>query len=122
MGFRGQRHAPAALPPGMSRYSLYVREAGCAPGPVWTGAENLTPHQDSIVGPSSHQDLVGYKYKYCPSVAGTGMMYFLKYETGLAGFCFPGPDLWKLDKSGSGSHLWHPEKRDYIPNVNIKQI
>ena len=35
----GQRHAPAALPPGMT----IVQEAGWAPGPVWTGAENLAP-------------------------------------------------------------------------------
>jgi len=73
MGFCGQRHAPAALPPGKSRYPLYVREAGCAPGPFWTGAENLTPHRDSIAGPSSYQDLVGYKNKYCLSAAGTGI-------------------------------------------------
>ena len=40
-GVRIQRHAPAALP----RYKpvLIVQEAGWAPGPVWTGAENLTP-------------------------------------------------------------------------------
>jgi len=30
-----------------------VQEAGWAPGPVWTGAENLVPHRDSIPGPSS---------------------------------------------------------------------
>jgi len=29
-----------------------VQEAGLAPGPVWTGAENLAPHRDSIPGPS----------------------------------------------------------------------
>ena len=29
-----------------------VQEAGWAPGPVWTGAENLAPHRDSIPGPS----------------------------------------------------------------------
>jgi hypothetical protein len=28
-----------------------VQEAGWAPGPVWTGAENLAPHRDSIPGP-----------------------------------------------------------------------
>jgi len=33
-GLGGQRHAPAALPPGEARYPLYRR-------PVWTGAENL---------------------------------------------------------------------------------
>ena len=30
-----------------------VQEAGWAPGSVWTGAENLAPHRDSIPGPSS---------------------------------------------------------------------
>jgi len=30
-----------------------VQEAWWAPGPVWTGAENLAPHRDSILGPSS---------------------------------------------------------------------
>ena len=30
-----------------------VQEAGWAPGPVWTGAENLAPHRDSIPGPPS---------------------------------------------------------------------
>jgi hypothetical protein len=38
MGLGGQRHAPAALPPGKTRYPLYW-----ASGPVWTGAENLAP-------------------------------------------------------------------------------
>jgi hypothetical protein len=35
----GQRHAPAALPPGKTRYPLYRRLGG----PVWTGAEYLAP-------------------------------------------------------------------------------
>ena len=30
-----------------------VQEAGWAQGPVWTGAESLAPHRDSIPGPSS---------------------------------------------------------------------
>jgi len=30
-----------------------LQKAGWAPGPVWTCAENLAPHQDSIPGPSS---------------------------------------------------------------------
>ena len=38
--------------PGKDRLPI-VQEAGWAPGPVWTGAENLTAHQDSIPGPSS---------------------------------------------------------------------
>jgi hypothetical protein len=41
MGVGGQRHAPAALPPGKDPVPI-VEEAGWAPGPVWTGAENLT--------------------------------------------------------------------------------
>jgi hypothetical protein len=40
MGVGGQRHAPAALPTGMTRYPLY-RRLGKAPGPVWKGIENL---------------------------------------------------------------------------------
>ena len=38
----GQRQAPAALPPGKTRYPLY-RRLGGPPGPVRTGAENLAP-------------------------------------------------------------------------------
>ena len=41
-GVGGQRHAPAALPPPGKDPVLIVQEAGWAPGPVWTGAENLT--------------------------------------------------------------------------------
>ena len=50
MGVGGQRHAPAALPPGKDPVPI-VQEAGWAPGPVWTEAENLAPHRDSIPGP-----------------------------------------------------------------------
>ena len=32
-----------------------VQEVGWAPGPVWTGAENLAHHRNSIPGPSSPQ-------------------------------------------------------------------
>jgi hypothetical protein len=42
MGVGGQRHALAALPPGKTRYPLYI-DAGWNPGPAWTGAENLAP-------------------------------------------------------------------------------
>jgi hypothetical protein len=38
MGVGGQRHAPAALPPGNDPVPI-VQETGWAPGPVWTGAE-----------------------------------------------------------------------------------
>jgi hypothetical protein len=42
MGVGGQRHAPAALPPGKDLVRTET-EAGWAPAPVWTGAENLVP-------------------------------------------------------------------------------
>ena len=42
MGVGGQRHSPAALPPGKDPV-LIVQEAGLAAGPVWTGQENLAP-------------------------------------------------------------------------------
>jgi len=38
----GQLHAPANLYPGKDPVPT-VQEAGWAPGPVWTGAENLAP-------------------------------------------------------------------------------
>ena len=40
-GVGGQRHAPCALPPGKDPVPI-VQEAGWAPGPVWTDAENPT--------------------------------------------------------------------------------
>jgi len=43
-----QRHALVALPP-----VPIVYQVGWAPGPVWTGAESLAPHGDSIPGLSS---------------------------------------------------------------------
>jgi len=42
---------PGRFIPGKYPVSI-VWEAGWAPGPVWTGAENLR-HRDSIPGPSS---------------------------------------------------------------------
>jgi len=41
MGVGGQRHAPTPLTP--ERLGTHLQEAGWAPGPVWTGVENLTP-------------------------------------------------------------------------------
>jgi len=38
----GQCHSPAALPPEKNQYPLYRRSGG-PPGPIWTGAENLSP-------------------------------------------------------------------------------
>jgi hypothetical protein len=42
VGVGGQCHAPAALPPGKTRYPLYRRMGGPT-GPVCMGAENLLP-------------------------------------------------------------------------------
>jgi hypothetical protein len=39
---RGQRHAPAVFTPGKEPVPI-IQEYGWAPGPVWTGAENLAP-------------------------------------------------------------------------------
>jgi hypothetical protein len=42
MRISGQRHAPAALP--REKYKVPIaQEAGWAPGPVSTGAENIAP-------------------------------------------------------------------------------
>ena len=49
----GQRHAPAALPPGMTRYPLYRRLGGPRAG--LDGCWKSRPHRDSIPGPSSPQ-------------------------------------------------------------------
>ena len=38
----GQQQAPASLYPGKDPVPI-VQEAEWAPGPVWTGAENLAP-------------------------------------------------------------------------------
>ena len=40
MGVGGQRHAPAALPPGKNPVRI-VQEAGMVPGPLRMDAENL---------------------------------------------------------------------------------
>ena len=43
-GVRYQRHASVALYPGKDPVPI-VQEAGWAPGPVWTGVENLVPSE-----------------------------------------------------------------------------
>jgi hypothetical protein len=60
-GSEGQRHAPAALYLREDPVPI-IQEAGWAPGPVWTGAENLAPigirypdrqaRSQSLYGPS----------------------------------------------------------------------
>jgi hypothetical protein len=53
-GVRGQRDAPAALSPGKDPVRI-VQEAGRAPGPVWTGAENLAPFPSPRFDPRTVQ-------------------------------------------------------------------
>ena len=43
MAVGGQRHTPAALPPG-KRLGTHCIVGCVAQGPVWTGAENLIPN------------------------------------------------------------------------------
>jgi len=46
----GYLHAPAALPPGMTRYPLYKRLGGPQ---AWSGrVQKISPYQDSLPGPS----------------------------------------------------------------------
>jgi hypothetical protein len=49
----GERHAPAALPQG--DLVSTAQDAGWAAGPICAGEKNLTPHRDSIPGPSNPQ-------------------------------------------------------------------
>jgi hypothetical protein len=65
-GVGGQRHAPAAFTSGKDPLPI-VQEAGWAPGPVWTGAEN-SPNRDSIPGLSNYWSLCVFLYSIYASV------------------------------------------------------
>jgi len=58
----GQRHTPAALPPGKDSVPI-VQEAGWAPGPVWTGVENLAPTGIRSPDHPAHSELL-YRLSY----------------------------------------------------------
>jgi hypothetical protein len=59
---RGQRHAPARLYPRKDPVPI-VQEAGWAPGPFWTGAENLAPTGiQSLDRPARSQLLYRLRY------------------------------------------------------------
>ena len=65
-GFDPRTFQPVASPrqlftPGKDPVPI-VQEAGWAPGPVWTDAENLAPHRDSIPVQSS-QSLYRLSYR-----------------------------------------------------------
>jgi hypothetical protein len=70
MGVGGWRHASAALPPGKRPI---VQEAGWAPGPVSTDAENLAP-----TGIRSPDPPARSKSLHLLSYPGT---HFKKYDT-----------------------------------------
>ena len=46
MGVGGQRHAPAALPPGKTRYQLHRRLGGLMTDLDWCGKSRLPPGFD----------------------------------------------------------------------------
>jgi len=71
MGVGGQAHAPAASTPGKDPVPI-VQDAGWAPGPVWTRAENLAPNRDSIPDrPARSQSLYLLSYPaHCKYVLG----------------------------------------------------
>jgi len=60
-GEGGQRHAPAALPPGKTRYPLYRRLGGTRGrfGQVW----KISPHRDSIPDLTVHCESL-YRLSY----------------------------------------------------------
>jgi hypothetical protein len=58
----GQRHAPAALPPGKRPVPI-VQEAEWAPVPVWTGAENLAPTGIQFPDPPARSESL-YRLRY----------------------------------------------------------
>jgi hypothetical protein len=59
MGVSGQHHTPAALSRERDPVPI-LQGAGWAPGQVWTVAENLAPHRESIPGLSSPQPASRY--------------------------------------------------------------
>ena len=108
------------------RAGTYCTRGWVRPRAGLDGCGRSHPHRDSIAGPSSQlvisSNTVSVKLEQelnCSKshIGVRNMTYYLKYETGLTGFCFPGPDLWKLDKSASGSHLWYSEQRITFPTL-----
>ena len=77
-GGKGSESRPGhSLPPGKDPVPI-VQEAGWAPGPVWTGAENLTPtlgfdprtiqpvasrYTDYATLPTTYDKLLNYNFK-----------------------------------------------------------
>ena len=62
--FFHDRGTRSILPPGKDPVSI-LPEAGCAPGPVWTGGK-YRPHRDSIPGsPARSQSLYRLSHIHC---------------------------------------------------------
>jgi len=62
MAVGGQRHAPAALPPGKDSVPI-VYEAGWATGPVCMGGENLAPNGNRSPDRADRSKLL-YRLRY----------------------------------------------------------
>jgi hypothetical protein len=78
MGVCGQRHPPAALPPGKKTGSI-VQEAGWAPGPVWTCAEYLAPSGIRSPDPPARSESL---YRVCyPGPCSFWQRCKIEYET-----------------------------------------
>ena len=84
----GQRHAPAALYPGKDPVPI-VQKAGWAPGPVWTGAENLAPTGFRSPGrPARSQSL--YRLSY-PAHHSLDVIIEFHVVASVQSFCFSVP-------------------------------
>ena len=78
MGVGGQCHTPATLPP-VKDPVLTVLEAGGAPGPVWTGAENLASTRiQSPDHPARSESLYQLSYPGLPFILHNFKISFLK--------------------------------------------
>ena len=115
----GQRHAPAALPPGKDPVPI-VQEAGWAPGPVWTGAENLastgirSPDRPAAIA----QSLYRLSYRGCsqhPILKGhyKRITLLVQYRGTVTR-----AEFWPGDMFGSG-HLEHPERHGKVLDLAL---
>jgi hypothetical protein len=96
MGVGGQRHALAAFTPWKDPVPI-VHEGGWAPGPVWTGAENLAPNGiRSPDRPARSESLYRLSYpgphktaRYKQIVQPVGIVTRLRMDDRGSGFRFP---------------------------------
>jgi hypothetical protein len=76
MGVSGQRHSPAALPPERDPVPV-VQEAGRAPGPIWTGVENLA--STGVQPPNRQARAESLHPLRCPRVQLAGYRYHISW-------------------------------------------